>query len=199
MYYTTQDVGDSMAKYLEGSEGVVKIKDGYAYKYFKDLKQLEAKKNKIQALTKIDIEGFIMPEELLFKLTCITGILFFILSIEFFCHIYKYNKQKKDMLVSKMTIFCPNCGIKFNKEQTDWVYDKNNIHVVAFVLSALGLFLGVFLTIPGLILSILSLQKINKGELPSKNKGLTISGIILSSLRIIITIYRIVQLTYIWN
>ena len=39
MYYTTQDVGDGMTKYLEGSEGVVEIKDGYAYKYFKDLKQ----------------------------------------------------------------------------------------------------------------------------------------------------------------
>ena len=48
MYYTTQDVGDGMTKYLEGSEGVVEIKEGYAYKYFKDLKQLEAKRNKIE-------------------------------------------------------------------------------------------------------------------------------------------------------
>lgn len=66
MYYTTQDVGDGMAKYLEGSEGVVEIKDGYAYKYFKDLKQLEAKRDKIEALKKIDIQGFVMPEELLY-------------------------------------------------------------------------------------------------------------------------------------
>ena len=66
MYHTTQDVGDGMTKYLEGSEGVVEIKDGYAYKYFKDLKQLEAKRNKIEALKKINIQGFVMPEELLY-------------------------------------------------------------------------------------------------------------------------------------
>lgn len=53
MYYATQDAGDGMAKYLEGSKGVVEIKDGYAYKYFKDLKQLEAKRNKIEVLKKL--------------------------------------------------------------------------------------------------------------------------------------------------
>lgn len=55
-----------MEKYKEGSEGRVYFKDGYAYKYFKDEKVLASKQAKVEEFKKINLEGFVMPEEALY-------------------------------------------------------------------------------------------------------------------------------------
>lgn len=69
----------------------------------------------------------------------------------------------------------------------------NDNTVTAFVLSLLGFLCCTYLAIPGLIMSILSLQKINNGSISNKHKGLAIAGIILGAIGIIVMINNIVN------
>ena len=102
------------------------------------------------------------------------------------------------------TGFCPSCGspITANNNQTvvsDNMYNQVNTGekdntVTAFVLSLLGFWCCTYLAIPGLIMSITSLQKINKGQLPPKNKGLAIAGIILGGLGILTLVINIINM-----
>lgn len=102
------------------------------------------------------------------------------------------------------TGFCPSCGspITANNNQTvvsDNMYNQVNTGekdntVTAFVLSLLGFLCCTYLAIPGLIMSITSLQKINKGQLAPKNKGLAIAGIILGGLGILTLVINIINM-----
>ena len=108
------------------------------------------------------------------------------------------------------TGFCPSCGspITVNNNPTEVsnnMYNQGNmtnqvntggkaITVTAFVLSLLGFLCCTYLDIPGLIMSISSLQKINKGQLAPKNKGLAIAGIILGALGILTLVINIINL-----
>lgn len=98
--------------------------------------------------------------------------------------------------------FCPYCGEtigqttttnQMNSNISNQATGKNDNTVLAFVLSLLGFVCCTYLAIPGLIMSILSLQNINKGELPPKNKGLAIAGIILGALGILVMINNIIN------
>ena len=102
------------------------------------------------------------------------------------------------------TGFCPSCGspITANNNQTvvsNNMYNQVNTGekdntVTAFVLSLLGFLCCTYLAIPGLIMSITSLQKINKGQLAPKNKGLAIAGIILGGLGILTLVINIINM-----
>lgn len=92
--------------------------------------------------------------------------------------------------------FCPSCGTKVGENtNVNNVSDasKKDNTVAAFVLSLLGFLCCTYLAIPGLIMSIMSLQSMNNGTLSTKNKGLAIAGIILGALGIIILINNLVN------
>lgn len=108
------------------------------------------------------------------------------------------------------TGFCPSCGspITVNNNPTEVsnnMYNQGNMTnqvntgekdntVTAFVLSLLGFLCCTYLAIPGLIMSISSLQKINKGQLAPKNKGLAIAGIVLGALGILTLVINIINM-----
>lgn len=92
--------------------------------------------------------------------------------------------------------FCPSCGAQVGTVTTNPVNavntgEKDNT-VTAFILSLLGFLCCTYLAIPGMIMSILSLQKMNKGELATKNKGLAIAGIVLGALGILMLVKNLV-------
>lgn len=110
--------------------------------------------------------------------------------------------------------FCPNCGTavdQINNNQTQQINNNINMNqqmpqninqtytssndntVIAFILSLSGFLCCTYLAIPGLIMSILSLQKINIGSISNKHKGLAIAGIVLGAISIIIMINNIVN------
>ena len=97
------------------------------------------------------------------------------------------------------TGYCSNCGTKIDDEptvmnvETSNVNDKKDNTVIAFVLSLLGFLCCTYLAIPGLVMSIMSLQNMNNGTLSTKNKGLAIAGIILGALGIILMINNLVN------
>lgn len=105
--------------------------------------------------------------------------------------------------VNTDTGFCPSCGAQLGGVTNNQTSMPNNMMnqtnttgkdntVAAFVLSLLGFLCCTYLAIPGLIMSILSLQKMNKGELAPKNKGLAIAGIVLGALGILMLIKNLV-------
>ena len=101
--------------------------------------------------------------------------------------------------------FCPSCGNSIETPTNNGQEISNNFQnqsvnttekdntVTAFVLSLLGFLCCAYLAIPGLIMSILSLQKMNKGELSNKNKGLAIAGIVIGAIGIIVMINNIIN------
>ena len=112
--------------------------------------------------------------------------------------------------VNEVTNFCKNCGAQLNTDNgfcsscgaqvgtvtTNPVNaantgEKDNT-VPAFILSLLGFLCCTYLAIPGMIMSVLSLQKMNKGELATKNKGLAIAGIVLGALGILMLVKNLV-------
>lgn len=101
--------------------------------------------------------------------------------------------------INMETGYCSNCGTRIDNEPTVTNIETNNVNnkkdntVIAFVLSLLGFLCCTYLAIPGLIMSIMSLQNMNNGNLSTKNKGLAIAGIILGVLGIIMIINNLVN------
>ena len=98
------------------------------------------------------------------------------------------------------TSFCPSCGTKIedinpatNVETINIQSEKKDNTVAAFVLSLLGFLCCTYLAIPGLIMSIMSLQNMNNGTISTKNKALAIAGIVLGALGIIVMINNLVN------
>lgn len=89
--------------------------------------------------------------------------------------------------VSESEAFCGNCGSALNNTNLSSNSVSNSSKdsgVAGFVCSIIGFLCCTYVAIPGLILSIQSLQKINRGEISSDKKWMTIVGIILSILGI---------------
>lgn len=101
--------------------------------------------------------------------------------------------------INMETGYCSNCGTRIDDEPTVTNIETSNINekkdntVTAFVLSLLGFLCCSYLAIPGLVMSIMSLQNMNNGNLSTKNKGLAIAGIILGALGIILMINNLVN------
>ena len=98
--------------------------------------------------------------------------------------------------------FCPNCGAKVNKDNKEVVNAtvvdnnaNNNTTVkdnttIAFVCSIIGALCCTYVAIPGLILSIQSLQQMKEEKISNDKKWMAIVGIVLSVIGIV---------TMIWN
>lgn len=98
--------------------------------------------------------------------------------------------------------FCPNCGAKVNKDNKEVVNATvvdNNVNnnttvkdntTIAFVCSIIGALCCTYVAIPGLILSIQSLQQMKEGKISNDKKWMAIVGIVLSVIGIV---------TMIWN
>ena len=74
---------------------------------------------------------------------------------------------------------------------------KDGFTIAAFLLSIVGFLLCTYCGIPGLIMGIISLNKVNKGEIDKSNKGFAIAAIVLGALAILVMIYNLV--TYDWS
>ena len=97
--------------------------------------------------------------------------------------------------------FCQNCGAAISKDEnkqpiTGQVVNntttptvKDNT-VLAFVLSIIGALCCTYVAIPGLILSIQSLQQMKDGKISNKNKWMAIVGIVLSAIGIVQMIWN---------
>ena len=80
-------------------------------------------------------------------------------------------------------IYCPYCGIKIDNYLKDNVGNKyDNNAILGLVLSILGFTCCTFLSIPGLIVSIVNLQNVNNGKINDKNKTIVIAGIVIGVL-----------------
>ena len=100
--------------------------------------------------------------------------------------------------------FCPNCGASINEKDenkenvTATVVNSNNTvkdkTTIAFVCSVFGALCCTYMAIPGLILSIMSLQDMKNGKIDSKNKWMAILGVILSAIGIIQMIYNLTHI-----
>ena len=80
--------------------------------------------------------------------------------------------------ISDEAVICPNCGVPVQKEQAP-VEQKNTIATV-------GLVLSFFVSVVGLILSIVGLKK--SAELNGAGKKVAIAGIVISAIEIVTTI-----------
>lgn len=100
--------------------------------------------------------------------------------------------------VPESEAFCGNCGSALNNTNLSSNSASNNSSskdsvVAGFVCSIIGFLCCTYVAIPGLILSIQSLQKINRGETSSDKKWMAIIGIILSILGICMMIYNFIN------
>ena len=101
--------------------------------------------------------------------------------------------------------FCPNCGAKISKKEKEvasgTVINENNTAsnpvkdntTTALVCSTIGFLCCTYVSIPGLILSIISLKDIKDGKISSEKKWMAIMGIILSVLGIGLLIYNLID------
>ncbi len=105
--------------------------------------------------------------------------------------------------------YCPNCGASVTKDdkvlhegevvnnevnsQTSYQAVKDNT-TVAFVCSLIGALCCTYVAIPGLILSIQSLQQIKEGKISSDKKWMAIAGIVLSSIGLIQMVWNFTHL-----
>ena len=102
--------------------------------------------------------------------------------------------------------FCPNCGASvndFKKEEvvTGTVVNNNGSTTtivkdnttLAFVCSIIGFLCCTYVAIPGLILSIQSLNDMKEGKIDSKNKWMAITGIVLSCLGLVQMVYNFIN------
>ena len=105
--------------------------------------------------------------------------------------------------------FCPNCGAKVNKDNC-WakIGEKKeavSVTVVnnnggstgvkdntttAFVCSIIGALCCTYVAIPGLILSIQSLQQMKEGKISNDKKWMAIVGIVLSAIGLVQMIWN---------
>lgn len=99
------------------------------------------------------------------------------------------------------TNFCSNCGhsnasVVQNTNQTsnNSSLPKDNLGLAGFICGIVGFLCCTYVSIPGLICSIMSLNNIKKGKVEPKNKWMGITGIVLSCLGLVITIINIVQM-----
>lgn len=104
------------------------------------------------------------------------------------------------------TNFCSNCGQAsvntaqsiMQEQKTNQVSNsslpKDNLGLAGFICGIVGFLCCTYVSIPGLICSIMSLNNRKKGKVDPKNKWMGIAGIILSCLGIVITIINIVQM-----
>lgn len=91
--------------------------------------------------------------------------------------------------------YCPNCGAKVNKDDKDVVNASvvdNNTNTtvkdnttIAFVCSIIGALCCTYVAIPGLILSIQSLQQMKEGKISNEKKWMAIVGIVLSAIGLV--------------
>lgn len=103
------------------------------------------------------------------------------------------------------SLYCSNCGAPINKKEKEVVNGTivNNQYndgkmvkdntTTAFVCSLIGFLCCAILAIPGLILSIQSLQLMKEGKISSDKKWMAIAGIILSSIGLVLWIYNILN------
>lgn len=98
--------------------------------------------------------------------------------------------------------YCPNCGAKVNKNEVVNATVDNNTNVetvkdnttLAFVLSIIGALCCTYVAIPGLILSIQSLQQMKEGKIKSDKKWMAIVGIVLSVIGLVQMIWNFTHL-----
>ncbi len=93
--------------------------------------------------------------------------------------------------------FCPSCGLKIGEEvitvsttdSTSTISESDNgIAIAGFICAIFGL------NIIGLILSAIGISNANKNG--GKNKGLAIAGVIISCIRLVISIIIIIAWFY---
>ncbi len=103
--------------------------------------------------------------------------------------------------------YCPNCGAQVKekikesdiKVETNIQNNLNNTTIVkdnttaAFVCSLIGALCCTYVAIPGLILSIQSLNYMKEGKISSEKKWMAIAGIVLSAIGIIQMIYNFIN------
>ncbi|MDE7215889.1 MAG: zinc-ribbon domain-containing protein [Clostridia bacterium] len=88
-------------------------------------------------------------------------------------------------------MFCPNCGKVVDEKAIVCPYcgvatGKNNVSESSNTLAIVGFILSFFLTVVGLICSILGYKKSN--EMGGKGKGLALAGIIISSVSLVLSV-----------
>ena len=96
--------------------------------------------------------------------------------------------------------FCPNCGskVKKDKEVVNATVVENNLNnttvkdntTIAFVCSIIGALCCTYVAIPGLILSIQSLQNMKDGKISNEKKWMAIAGIVLSAIGLVQMIWN---------
>ena len=102
-------------------------------------------------------------------------------------------------------LYCPNCGAKVNNEKKEVVNatvvnsDGTTTQVkdnttLGFVLSLIGALCCTYVAIPGLIISIQSLQQMKEGKISSDKKWMAIVGIVLSAIGIFQMIWNLTHL-----
>ena len=106
--------------------------------------------------------------------------------------------------------YCPNCGAPINKAQDNKEVVSGNVvnnsvnvntttptvkdnTTIAFVCSLLGVLCCNIIAIPGLILSIQSLNNMKEGKIGSEKRGLAIAGIVLSIIGLLVWGYNIIN------
>lgn len=100
--------------------------------------------------------------------------------------------------------YCPNCGAPINKkaekevvnatvvkDATDGTVKDNT--TAAFVCSIIGALCCTYVAIPGLILSIQSLNQMKEGKISSEKKWMAIVGIVLSAIGLIQMVYNFIH------
>lgn len=113
----------------------------------------------------------------------------------------KYCEHCGGKLEGEVT-YCPNCGASIDKKEekevvtaTDGTVNttvKDNT-TVAFVCSIIGALCCTYVAIPGLILSIQSLNQMKEGKISSEKKWMAIVGIVLSAIGLIQMVYNFIH------
>ena len=105
--------------------------------------------------------------------------------------------------VGENEVYCGNCGASLSSDannQANNDINNNNINsgvkdytIAGFVCSIVGFLCCTYVAIPGLILSIISLNNINSGKIVNGKKGFAIAGIVIGALGICFMIYNIIN------
>lgn len=80
--------------------------------------------------------------------------------------------------ISDNAVMCPNCGVPTDNMYTTGYVQKSETNVLALV----GFILSFFVTIAGLVCSIIGYKR--AGEFNGNGKGLALAGIIISSIEL---------------
>ena len=102
--------------------------------------------------------------------------------------------------------YCPNCGAKVDTKEKKEVVNATVVNndgtttvvkdntTLGFVLSLIGALCCTYIAIPGLIISIQSLQQMKEGKISSEKKWMAIVGIVLSAIGIFQMIWNLTHL-----